>query len=243
MSGVVSADLAAKFYASSNVNAAPGLVTYGNGSLPGLVTVTMSEEVDLTAVTENTNVILSKVKADGESKITLVEAGADATKVDIYFDNTDMESGKTYTITIKAGTIKDLSGKANSEDIKLTFGVSSGTRSDVKVEGVSVSKTATGYDYITVILNKPADKLLYTSFDVAYSSGTPITVSSIKNNSGSGLTDGSYYSIVVLRTASIATGSSVNVTLKTSTTVISQDGAKPVKDTTASFTVPTNNYF
>ena len=225
-----SADLRASFYASSNTNVAPSVVTYANGTIPGKITVNMSEEVDLTGATANGTVTLA-----GETSanvVKLVEAGADNTKVDIYFDNTGMIQGKTYTITIAKGAITDLSGDGNTDAIKLTFGVTSGTRDAVQIQGVTVNKTATGFDTLTVVFNKAVKGVVATSLTVSGSSVTAMT-----NTAGTAKTNADYVTVVVLKLGTkLTSGAASNLVLPANMTT-AKDGAQNAAQT-VEFTVP-----
>ncbi len=230
MTGVATADLTATFYASSNTNAAPGLVTYANGSIPGHVTVTMSEEVLKTAafdasdlVANINNYVVGKDDLSGD--ITRVEV--DGTTVDIFFNNTGLTQGKTYTITMKKGAFIDLAGLGTSEDIDLTFGVSSGTRDAVVIEGVTINKTVAGYTNIYVVFNKSVMGVDAADFTVTVSgSGVAALNANVYNTAGTVRSASKYNTIVVIKTTTaIATGSSVTISLPTTAGVTAKDGA------------------
>lgn len=229
-------DLKASFYASSNTNAAPGLVTYANGSIPGHVTVTMSEEVlKKSGFTINADVI---GKNDLAGDITRVEV--DATKVDIYFNNTGLTQGKTYTIVIKKGAVTDLSGLGTSDDIELTFGVTSGTRDNVVIEGVTINKTAAGYTNFIVVFNKSVTGLDASDITVNVSGTGVVTKdANVYNTAGTVRENDTYNTVVVIKTtAPIATGSTVTVSLPTTAGVTAKDGAAVTTAQSFTITVP-----
>jgi len=233
--GPVADDLKATFYASSNTNAAPGLVTYGNGSIPGHVTVTMSEEVlKKSGFLSNTDVV---GKGDLVGDITNVDI--DGSTVDIYFDNTGLTQGKTYTITIKKGAFTDLSGAGTSEDIDLTFGVTSGTRDAVVIEGVTINKTAAGYTNIVVVFNKSVTGLDASEFTVSGAGSILAIDSNVYNTAGDTRANTKYNTIVVIKlNSAVATGTAMQLQLPTSA-VTAKDGATVTAAQSITFSVPT----
>lgn len=256
MSGVLAGDLTAAFYASSNTNAAPGLVTYGNGSIPGHITVTMSEEVMFnttlqgtldtiaassdTAAVKNANRVTAfntyfVGKTDLAGDITRVEF--DDNKVDIFFNNAGLTQGKTYTITMKKGALIDLSGAGTSEDIDLTFGVTSGTRDAVVIEGVTINKTAAGYTNMIVVFNKSVTGIDATDFTV---SGTSVgLVGTVYNTAGSSRANTTFNTIVVLKlNSAVATGTALQLQLPTTAGIMAKDGATVTAAQAIDFTVP-----
>ncbi len=179
------------FYGSSNTYVKPNYITYTMGTLPGSIVITMNKEL--------ASADMSKMKLNNSNGAeltgTLVSAkvdGDDYTKVNVFFNNTGLEVGKTYELVLAKDAVTDLSLQTNDE-IKLPFGVTSTTRDAVKIDGVSIAQTmnASGvaqFDTLTIVFNKAVNNIsndnfvIYTS--VAGLSATATTWGTALNNNG-----------------------------------------------------------
>lgn len=221
------------FYVSSNTNTQPVVSNYTNVSA-GHLQLTVSEEI-LDAVQANMKILVKDVDV-------IANVETDGTTVDVYYNNQGMEQGKTYTLLISPNALVDLSNLGNSEDIKVMFGVSSSTRDNVKIEGITASKTSVAgvdkYTSITVVFNKAVNNVNVSDFKLT--SGTTVLTSGYDLYDTNGaLIDATknakdYYSVVIIKLTSPGAfqfESTVKVDLAIGTDVAAQDGAK-VKDST-----------